>query len=222
MEYIEMLEEVTVKSRIGLVDDHLIVRQGLKQLVNSLANMELVFDDNGTGNIAQLCLENDLDLLLLDITMPDINGIELIKSIKEVVPNMPIVIFTMHDENLYAVSAMLAGASGYLQKNQSFDTYIHAINLVLSGNKYISLNMLELIKKRSSLEEKDKIHDKLSFKEFQVLRLISRGLTLPVIAKELQLTLKTVSALRISLLSKLQLKTNADLKSFVNENQQSH
>jgi DNA-binding NarL/FixJ family response regulator len=217
MEYIEMLQADTVKSRIGLVDDHLIVRQGLKQLVNSLENMELVFDDNGTGHIAQLCLEKKLDLLLLDITMPDINGIELIKSIKEVVPNMPIVIFTMHDENLYAVSAMLAGASGYLQKNQSFDTYIHAINLVLSGKKYISLNMLELIKKRSSLEEKDKVHDKLSFKEFQVLRLISRGLTLPVIAKELQLTPKTVRSHRLSILSKLQLKTNAELKSFVNK-----
>lgn len=219
MEYIEMLRVDTVKSRIGLVDDHHIVRQGLKQLVNSLENMELVFDDNGAGDIAQLCRENELDLLLLDITMPNINGIELIKSIKEIVPNMPIVIFTMHDENLYAVSAMLAGASGYLQKNQSFDTYIHAINLVLSGKKYISLNMLELIEKRSSLDEKEKIHDKLSFKEFQVLRLISKGLTLPAIAKELQLTPKAVSAHRISILSKLHLKTNAELKIFVNKTQ---
>jgi DNA-binding NarL/FixJ family response regulator len=219
MEYIEMLPVDTVKSRIGLVDDHHIVRQGLKQLVNSLANMELVFDDNGTGNIAQLCREYALDLLLLDITMPNINGIELIKSIKEVVPNMPSVIFTMHDDNLYAVSAMLAGASGYLQKNQSFDTYIHAINLVLSGKKYISLNMLELIEKRSSLDEKEKIHDKLSFKEFQVLRLISKGLTLPAIAKELQLTPEVVSAHRVSILSKLHLKTNAELKSFVNKTQ---
>jgi len=219
MEYIEMLPVDTVKSRIGLVDDHHIVRQGLKQLVNSLANMELVFDDNGTGNIAQLCREYALDLLLLDITMPNINGIELIKSIKEVVPNMPIVIFTMHDENLYAVSAMLAGASGYLQKNQSFDTYIHAINLVLSGKKYISLNMLELIEKRSSIDTKEKIHEKLSFKEFQVLRLIAKGLTLPAIAKELQLTPKSVSTHRVSILSKLNLKTNAELKSFVNKTQ---
>jgi len=203
---------------IAVVDDHAIVRQGLKMLINSKENLNLIAESDGTDNIVDLCLENKPDLLMLDITLNNTNGIELIKQIKKEIPKMPVLIFSMHDENLYAMHAIKAGASGYLHKNQSFEKYIEAIQTVLDGKKYLSPTMVQLIADRIHSGDDENPQDKLSFREFQTLKMLASGLTVSDIAEKLFLSVKTISMYRSRILQKLKLKNNSELISFAIKN----
>ena len=203
---------------IAVVDDHAIVRQGLKMLINSKENLNLIAESDGTDNIVDLCLENKPDLLMLDITLTNTNGIELVKQIKKEIPKMPVLIFSMHDENLYAMHAIKAGASGYLHKNQSFEKYLEAIQTVLEGKKYLSPTMVQLIADRIHSGDDENPQDKLSFREFQTLKMLASGLTVSDIAEKLFLSVKTISMYRSRILQKLKLKNNSELISFAIKN----
>ncbi len=201
-----------------IVDDHAIVRQGLKMLINSQDGLELVAESDGTDNVVDLCLKNKPDLLMLDITLPNTNGIELIKQIKKEIPKLPVLIFSMHDENLYAMHAIKAGASGYLHKNQPFEKYLEAIQTVLDGKKYLSATMVQLIADRIHTGDDESPQDKLSFREFQTLKMLASGLTVSDIAEKLFLSVKTISMYRSRILQKLKLKNNSELISFAIKN----
>ena len=204
--------------RIAVVDDHAIVRQGLKALIDANENLELVAESDGTSNLLDMCLNANPDLLMLDITLTNTNGIELIKQIKKELPKLPILVFSMHDENLYAVHAIKAGAAGYLHKNQSFEKYIEAIQTVLSGKKYLSPTMIQLIADRIHSGDDENPQDKLSFREFQTLKMLASGLTVSDIAEKLFLSVKTISMYRSRILQKLKLKNNSELISFAIKN----
>jgi len=204
--------------RIAVVDDHAIVRQGLKALIDANENLELVAESDGTSNLLDMCLNANPDLLMLDITLTNTNGIELIKQIKKELPKLPILVFSMHDENLYAVHAIKAGAAGYLHKNQSFEKYIEAIQTVLSGKKYLSPTMIQLIADRIHSGDEENPQDKLSFREFQTLKMLASGLTVSDIAEKLFLSVKTISMYRSRILQKLKLKNNSELISFAIKN----
>jgi two-component system, NarL family, invasion response regulator UvrY len=204
--------------RIAVIDDHAIVRQGLRMMIESQENMELVAESDGQDDVIALCLESKPTLLMLDITLSDTNGIELIKHLKKEIPKLPILIFSMHDENLYAVHAIKAGASGYLHKNQSFDKYLEAIQTVLSGKKYLSSTMVQLLADRIHSGDDENLQDKLSFREFQTLKMLSSGLTVSDIAEKLFLSVKTISMYRSRILQKLKLKNNSELISFAIKN----
>jgi DNA-binding NarL/FixJ family response regulator len=203
---------------IAVVDDHAIVRQGLKLLINSNDNLELVGESDGSDNIVDLCVKTKPDLLMLDITLANTNGIELIKQIKKEIPKLPVLIFSMHDENLYAMHAIKAGAAGYLHKNQPFDKYIEAIQTVLGGKKYLSPTMVQLIADRIHTGDDESPQDKLSFREFQTLKMLASGLTVSDIAAKLFLSVKTISMYRSRILQKLNLKNNSELISFAIKN----
>jgi DNA-binding NarL/FixJ family response regulator len=203
---------------IVVVDDHAIVRQGLKMLINSQEGVELVAESDGTDNILDLCLKNKPDLLMLDITLSNTNGIELIKQIKKEIPKLPVLIFSMHDESLYAMHAIKAGAAGYLHKNQPFEKYLEAINTVLDGKKYLSPTMVQLIADRIHTGDDESPQDKLSFREFQTLKMLASGLTVSDIAEKLFLSVKTISMYRSRILQKLKLKNNSELISFAIKN----
>ena len=203
---------------IAVVDDHAIVRQGLKMLINSKENLNLIAESDGTDNIIDLCVENKPDLLMLDITLANTKGIELIKQIKKEIPKLPVLVFSMHDENLYAMHAIKAGASGYLHKNQSFEKYIEAIQTVLEGKKYLSPTMVQLIADRIHTGDEENPQDKLTFREFQTLRMLASGLTVSDIAGKLFLSVKTISMYRSRILQKLKLKNNSELISFAIKN----
>ena len=155
---------------------------------------------------------------MLDITLANTNGIELIKQIKKEIPKLPVLVFSMHDENLYAMHAIKAGASGYLHKNQSFEKYIEAIQTVLEGKKYLSPTMVQLIADRIHTGDEENPQDKLSFREFQTLRMLASGLTVSDIAGKLFLSVKTISMYRSRILQKLKLKNNSELISFAIKN----
>ena len=204
--------------RIAVVDDHAIVRQGLKALIDSNENLELVAESDGTSNLLDMCLNANPDLLMLDITLTNTNGIEIIKQIKKELPKLPILVFSMHDENLYAVYAIKAGAAGYLHKNQSFEKYIEAIQTVLNGKKYLSPTMVQLLADRIHSGDDENPQDKLSFREFQTLKMLASGLTVSDIAEKLFLSVKTISMYRSRILQKLKLKNNSELISFAIKN----
>ena len=187
-------------------------------LINSKENLNLIAESDGTDNIVDLCLENKPDLLMLDITLTNTNGIELVKQIKKEIPKMPVLIFSMHDENLYAMHAIKAGASGYLHKNQSFEKYLEAIQTVLEGKKYLSPTMVQLIADRIHSGDDENPQDKLSFREFQTLKMLASGLTVSDIAEKLFLSVKTISMYRSRILQKLKLKNNSELISFAIKN----
>jgi DNA-binding NarL/FixJ family response regulator len=203
---------------IAVVDDHAIVRQGLKMLINSHENLELVAESDGSDNIVDLCLSSKPDLLMLDITLNNVNGIELIKQIKKELPKLPVLIFSMHDENLYAMHAIKAGAAGYLHKKQPFDKYMEAIQTVLGGKKYLSAAIVQLIADRMHTGDDENPQDKLSFREFQTLKMLASGHTVSDIAEKLFLSVKTISMYRSRILQKLKLKNNSELISFAIKN----
>jgi len=204
--------------QIAVVDDHAIVRQGLKMLINSQDNLELVAESDGSDNIVDLCVNSNPDLLMLDITLNNVNGIELIKQIKKELPKLPVLIFSMHDENLYAMHAIKAGAAGYLHKNQTFDKYMEAIQTVLGGKKYLSAAIVQLIADRMHTGDDENLQDKLSFREFQTLKMLASGLTVSDIAEKNFLSVKTISMYRSRILQKLKLKNNSELISFAIKN----
>ncbi len=204
--------------RIAVVDDHAIVRQGLKTLIDANEHLELVAESDGTNNVLEMCLNSKPNLLMLDISLSNTNGIELVKHLKKELPKLPILIFSMHDENLYAVHAIKAGASGYLNKNQSFEKYLEAIQTVLSGKKYLSPTMVQLIADRIHSGDEGNPQDKLSFREFQTLKMLASGLTVSDIAEKLFLSVKTISMYRSRILQKLKLKNNSELISFAIKN----
>lgn len=204
--------------KIAIVDDHAIVRQGLKLLIGSQDDMALVAESDGSDDIITLCKNTLPNLLMLDITLASINGIELVKHLKKEIPKLPILIFSMHDENLYAVHAIKAGAAGYLNKNQPFDKYVEAIQTVLSGKKYLSATMVQLLADRIHSGDEESAQDKLSFREFQTLKMLASGLTVSDIAEQLFLSVKTISMYRSRILQKLKLKNNSELISFAIRN----
>ncbi len=204
--------------RIAVVDDHAIVRQGLKTLIDANEHLELIAESDGTNNVLEMCLNSKPNLLMLDISLSNTNGIELVKHLKKELPKLPILIFSMHDENLYAVHAIKAGASGYLNKNQSFEKYLEAIQTVLSGKKYLSPTMVQLIADRIHSGDEGNPQDKLSFREFQTLKMLASGLTVSDIAEKLFLSVKTISMYRSRILQKLKLKNNSELISFAIKN----
>lgn len=209
---------LTNSHKIAIVDDHAIVRQGLKLLIDTHEDLELVAESDGNENIIEFCRKNSPNLLMLDITLANTNGIEMVKQLRKEIPKLPILIFSMHDENLYAVHAIKAGAAGYLNKNQPFDKYIEAIQTVLSGKKYLSATMVQLLADRIHSGDEESAQDKLSFREFQTLKMLASGLTVSDIAEQLFLSVKTISMYRSRILQKLKLKNNSELISFAIRN----
>jgi DNA-binding NarL/FixJ family response regulator len=207
-----------VPHKIAVIDDHVIVRQGLKMLIDAHDDMELVAEGDGSNDVIGMCVRSKPNLLILDISLTNMNSIELIKHLKKELPKLPILIFSMHDENLYAMHAIKAGAAGYLHKNQSFEKYVEAIRMVLSGKKYLSPTMVQLLADRIHTGEDENLQDKLSFREFQTLKMLASGLTVSDIANKLFLSVKTISMYRSRILQKLRLKNNSELISFAIKN----
>jgi len=203
---------------ILIADDHPIVRQGLRQLISAFPNLA-VSGEAGTGQeILNLLEQKKFDLMILDITLPDRSGLDILKQVKAERPGLPVLVLSMHPENQYAERVIRAGASGYLMKDSATEELIGAIRVVISGRKYISSSLaLELASSLISGSPKSACNN-LSDREFNVLHMIAEGKANSEIADKLCLSPKTVSTYRSRVLKKLGLKTNADLVRYSIEN----
>ena len=197
--------------RVLIADDHAIVRQGLRQILSDTPDLEVAGEaDNGVAAI-QLARQQPWDVMLMDVSMPDRNGIEALKIIRKEFPRLPVLILSMYPEDQYAIRALKAGAAGYLTKQSAPEQLVHAIRQVASGKKYVSAALALELADAISEDSERAPHEKLSDREYQTLCLIASGKTLTQIGEELNLSVKTVSVYRARLLEKMKLHNNAEL-----------
>ncbi len=197
--------------RVLIVDDHAIVRQGLKQILHEISDMTVSGEAaTGVGAI-QIVRHTPFDVVLLDISLPDRNGVETLKQIKKERPTLPVLMLSMHREREFAIRSLKAGASGYLTKQSAPAQLVTAIRHVAAGKKYVSPTLAEELADSLGADSLRPPHETLSDREFQTLRLIASGKALSGIAAELCLSPKTISVYRARLLEKMRLKNNAEL-----------
>jgi DNA-binding NarL/FixJ family response regulator len=197
--------------KILIADDHATVREGVKQIVKTLPEVTLI-DEVSEGNEAMLKIkEVGYDLVILDISMPGLSGLEILRNIKERKINTRVLMLSFHPEEQYAVRAFNLGASGYLSKDSAYEELAAAIHKIAAGGKYVSSVFAEKQFFTDPEQGDQKLHDSLSNREFQVMIMLAKGKTVLEIAKEIFLSDKTVSTYRSRIMEKLGMKKNTDL-----------
>lgn len=197
--------------KILLADDHKIVREGLKQIISEQSDMEVTGEASTGQEALDLMCRNDYDLILLDISMPGKNGIDILNEIKSDNHHTNILVLSMHSEEQYAVRVIKSGGSGYMTKDTAPEELINAIRKIYHGGKYISLTIAEKLAFDFDNSASKLPHERLSNREFQIMCLISSGKTVTEIAHELSISVKTVSTHRMRILNKTDLRTNAEM-----------
>jgi len=204
--------------RILIAEDHIVVRQGVRQLLlDRKVAHEVAEAETGAEALSSVA-KHAYDAVLLDISLPDMNGVEVLKRIKRKAPRLPVLMFSMYREDQYAVRALKAGASGYLSKTVDAAQMITAIQQVAAGRKYVSPAMAEALADYVSFDGEQLPHEKLSDREYQTLCMLASGKRLTDIAHTLSLSVKTVSVYRTRLLEKMKLNNNAELTFYVMSN----
>jgi len=204
--------------RILLVDDHAVVRQGVRQLLLDRGIASEVIEAQTGAEALAAVQKHVCDVVLLDISLPDMNGVEVLKRAKKKAPRVPVLMFSMYREDQYAVRALKAGAAGYLSKTVDTAQMIAAIQQVAAGRKYVSPAMAEALADYVLVDGEQLPHEKLSDREYQTLCMLASGKRLTDIAHALSLSVKTVSVYRTRLLEKMKLSNNAELTFYVMSN----
>jgi len=197
--------------RVAIADDHTIVREGLKQLLASAGDLQIVGEARDGLEVLKLVREVDFDVLLLDLSMPSKSGTELIKQVKSEKPKLRILVLSMHSEHQYAVRAVRAGASGYLTKDSASTQLVSAIRKVAAGGALISAEVAEQLALSSMPHAEGLPHASLSDREYQVFSLLVSGQSVSDIAGRLNLSVKTVSTHKARLMEKMGLANQAEL-----------
>lgn len=206
--------------KVVITDDHAILRRGLRQIIDETTDLAVVGEAENSAQALKFVRENPCDVMLLDISMPDRNGIDTLKMLKKEFPKLSVLMLSMHPENQYAVRALRAGAAGYLSKQSAAGQLVAAIREAAKGKKYVTpLVAEELANHLSRGDEENPGHHLLSNREFQTMRLMASGKTLTEIAEELSLSIKTISVYRARVLEKLQLKNTAEITHYAIKNQ---
>jgi DNA-binding NarL/FixJ family response regulator len=203
--------------RLAIADDHAIVRRGMRQIVAEGGDIEIVGEAADYGELSALLRRHACDVLLLDIAMPGKNGIEILKSVRAQYPRLRVLVLSMYPEELYALRALRAGAAGYLTKSSAPEKLLEAIRQVAAGRRYITPQLAEALAERIAEPAERPLHEALTDREFQVLRLLAAGRRLSEVAAELALSPKTVSVYRARVLEKLRVRTNAELARYAVE-----
>jgi two-component system invasion response regulator UvrY len=204
--------------RALIADDHAVVRQGLIQILGNIPEITVAGEAINGQEVLDKVRAEAWDVVILDISMPDCSGLDILKQLKSERPKLPVLVLSMHSEDQYAVRALKAGASGYLTKDSAPDELVKAIRKVVSGGRYVGSCLAERLAFEIGADSSKLPHETLSDREFQVLRLIASGKSVTEIAAELYLSSKTVSTYRVRLLQKMNLKTNAELMHYAMQN----
>lgn len=208
--------------RVLIADDHPVVRQGVRQIVSTTADIIVVDDVTDGREVVEHALRVEPDLVLLDVSMPGKDGLDVLKDLKKERPQLPVLILTMHSEDQFAMRALMAGASGYVTKDTATSELVGAIRRVMSGQRYLSPWLTERLARRSGPASAKPPHERLSDREYQVLRMIAMGKTTRQISEELSLSVKTIGTYRSRIFLKMQMKTPAELAAYVVRNRLSN
>ena len=204
--------------RVLIIEDHAVFRSGLRMLLTD-ANPSVELGEAKDGHEAQAMLqEQNWDIVISDLSLPDEKGLKMLRDIKDANPSLPVLILSMHPEDQYAVRALKAGASGYLNKNCKPEEIVDAVNKIAKGGKYITLSVAEKLANSLDPNSSDVPHERLSNREMQIFLELAQGKSVSEIGNELSLSVKTVSVHRANILKKMQLKHNAELMFYAIDN----
>jgi DNA-binding NarL/FixJ family response regulator len=204
--------------RVLLVDDHPVVRKGMKAILDDELRGSVAVVEAGNGDDALAALADHIDVVVLDLSMPGRSGIDLLAEIKHRHPRLPVLIMSLHGEEQFALRALRAGASGYLTKAAAPQQLAAAVTKVAEGGRYISAALAERLAAEVAGGASGVPHERLSDREFEVLRAIASGHTVSEIASTMKLSVKTVSTYRARLLEKMGMTSNAELTRYALEN----
>ncbi|HKB83033.1 MAG TPA: response regulator transcription factor [Burkholderiales bacterium] len=201
-------------TRALIVDDHTITRAGLRRILSESAQ-SIIVGEAATGAEALALVKSQIwDIVLLDISLPDRSGLEVLKAIKKARPLLPVLVLSMYPVDQYAIRVLRAGGAGYLTKESAPDQLLEAMRRVTAGMRYITPEVAECIAQDWDRNPVQSVHETLSDREFEVMRLIASGKSVGDIAKDLSLSVKTISTYRTRILQKLHLRHNAELIHF--------
>lgn len=204
--------------RIGIVDDHVIVRTGLKQFLSEQVDLRVTGEAGNGKEALELVRKGEVDVLIMDLSMPDQSGVDALAAIKAREPDLPVLILSGFPETHYATTLLKQGASGYLNKECDPDDIITAIQTVHRGRKYITPAVAELLADTLGGDANKLPHEELSDREFQVFLRLAKGETVGHIADSMNLSVKTVSTYRTRVMEKMKLASNSDLTYYALKN----
>ncbi|HTS76401.1 MAG TPA: response regulator transcription factor [Bryobacteraceae bacterium] len=197
--------------RVLVADDHPLLRSGLKHVLSQEPDLLLAGEAEDSEQVLARLAEPGWDVVILDITMPGRGGLECLREIRRLHPEVPVLVLSMHPEEQFAVRAIKSGASGYLNKTNAANEVVSAIRKIVTGKKYVSANLAEMLANALDSDTDRAPHESLSDREFQVMCKIASGKTVSQIAAEITLSVKTVSTYRARVLEKMSMRNNAEL-----------
>jgi two-component system invasion response regulator UvrY len=204
--------------QILIADDHAVVRRGLSQILLEEFPSAKIEEVDNSEDLIRKAMDGHWDVIISDLSMPGRSGLDALHQLKELLPDTPVLIMSIHPEDHYAIRALKAGASGYLTKATAPTELVKAVRLVLEGRRYISASTAEKLAS-AVIQEKDKpLHEYLSNREFDVLKLLAAGRPVSEIASQLSLSITTISTYRARIMSKMKIKTNAELTIYAMNN----
>ncbi|HCY75489.1 MAG TPA: DNA-binding response regulator [Ignavibacteriales bacterium] len=204
--------------KVIIVDDHELIREGLKKVTAREPDIEVVGEASNSDELFELLNKHEVDIVILDISMPGRSGIDIITDIKIQGPNTKILIHTMHPEDRFAVQSLRAGGSGYITKNNASKSLVEALRKIYDGRKYISSSLAEQLTMELERNYEKPLHESLSSREFEVMRFIAQGKAVRDIAEILCISTNTVSSYRSRIMEKMRMKTNAEIIRYAVEN----
>lgn len=199
---------------ILIADDHPIVRTGLKLIISDQSDMKVVCEASNGSEVLDLLKKNKVDVVILDISMPGLSGLEVLVQIRNLYPALPVLILSVLSEDVYAAKTLKAGANGFIHKETIPEELVKAIRKVACGGLYVSSLLAEKFAGDVRKPVVKVLHENLSFREFQIMCLIASGKTVTDIAATLCISVKTVSTYRSRILEKMELKNNAELTNY--------
>jgi DNA-binding NarL/FixJ family response regulator len=203
---------------ILVVDDHLVVREGLKRILQEAEGCVVAAEAANVSEALTWLRKRPFDLVLLDISLPEKTGFELLETIKKELPRLPVLVLSAYRDDHYAVRAFKQGADGFLNKESASDSLIAAIRKVAAGGKYLTPALAERIALEISVRDDGPVHETLSHREFEVLKMIARGASLKHVGERLHISPKTVTTYRARIIEKTGLGNNAELTRYMLEN----
>lgn len=204
--------------KILICDDHKIVREGLRQILSQLPEITLISEASDGNEVLDILRKEDFTILLLDISLPDKSGLEILQTVKEKWPSINVLMLSMFSQEQYAIRSLKLGASGYLTKDTASDELLLAVKKISAGGKYISNALAEELALNLKKENYTQKHDSLSGREFEILIKIANGKSLQEIGNELFISVKTVSTYRSRIMVKMELNRNNELTRYCIEN----
>lgn len=205
--------------RILIADDHTVVRRGLKQILLDHFGEVFIGEVADAESLISKVMTETWDVVISDINMPGRSGLDALKQIRLVYPQLPILILSMHPEEHYAIRVLKSGASGYLSKDSASDELVNAVQKVLQGKKYFSAYVIEQLANNIDADFSKLSYETLSNREFDVMRLLASGKSISFIAEKLSLSVTTISTYRTRIMVKTGLQSNSDLTKYAIENE---